>query len=264
MWNRAFEEAQVIEYPEKLKAALVAIRPFVDITLPGLEPSNGVSGAKQPSFIESQENDSRRPRPTPRVLTATPKLTRSSSKRSSPATSARSLGTKSHSKEKTPDVSRPGSARRATTPRLRHDDSQIQFAAIESSSPGQAFESQVLTDHQQEVRERQKDNAALFPDLQSSGQKRKRSESAKLPKVPGQVEEEKATTPKSHRSYEDYVSLTPTPRRGQAPALEDNDHEMTDDIPSSPPEPRRYPLVPEISKPQSSIPAGGRPRRSLK
>ena len=58
-----------------------------------------------------------------------------------------------------------------TTPRarLRHDDSQIQFAAIESSplvpEPG---ESQHLTIHQQEVKARQGEGAAaMFPDIQS-------------------------------------------------------------------------------------------------
>ncbi|KAL8969224.1 MAG: hypothetical protein Q9183_002099, partial [Haloplaca sp. 2 TL-2023] len=57
-----------------------------------------------------------------------------------------------------------------TTPRarLRHDDSQIHFAAIESSplvpEPG---ESQHLTIHQQEVKERQGEGvAAMFPDIQ--------------------------------------------------------------------------------------------------
>lgn len=54
--------------------------------------------------------------------------------------------------------------------RLRHEDSQIQFAAIESSPLNpQALNSQTLTDHQKEVRTRQyAEGCALFPDIFSS------------------------------------------------------------------------------------------------
>lgn len=59
-----------------------------------------------------------------------------------------------------------------TTPkaRLRHDDSQIQFAAIESSPlASEVPDSQILTDRQREVRERQDLEAGLmFPDLRST------------------------------------------------------------------------------------------------
>ena len=51
---------------------------------------------------------------------------------------------------------------------LRHDDSQIEFARIESSPvPEEDF--QLLTDRQKDVAERQRhDAAAMFPDIQSS------------------------------------------------------------------------------------------------
>ena len=58
-----------------------------------------------------------------------------------------------------------------TTPRvrLRHDDSQIQFAAIESSPLGlENRDSQMLTDRQREVKERQGLEAAMFPEIKSS------------------------------------------------------------------------------------------------
>jgi len=51
---------------------------------------------------------------------------------------------------------------------LRHDDSQIEFARIESS-PVPEEDSQLLTDRQKDVAERQRrDAAAMFPDIQSS------------------------------------------------------------------------------------------------
>ena len=59
--------------------------------------------------------------------------------------------------------------RRNPAPRLRHDDSQLQFAAIEPSpAGGKEAESQVLTERQKEVRERQKETTALFLEIRSS------------------------------------------------------------------------------------------------
>ncbi|KAF2670678.1 hypothetical protein BT63DRAFT_424614 [Microthyrium microscopicum] len=57
------------------------------------------------------------------------------------------------------------------TPRrkFRHEDSQIQFEPIPSSSPMRADETQNLTEHQKEVAERQKaDSEAMFRDIQPS------------------------------------------------------------------------------------------------
>lgn len=56
------------------------------------------------------------------------------------------------------------------TPKLRHNDSQINFAIIESSPSGpEGPDSQFLTTRQREVNERQhQEAAAMFPDLLSS------------------------------------------------------------------------------------------------
>ena len=73
-----------------------------------------------------------------------------------------------------------------TTPkaRLRHDDSQIQFAAIDSSplNPGVA-ESQNLTDRQKEVKERQGVEAAMFPEIRSSPKSASKHPETSLPKL---------------------------------------------------------------------------------
>lgn len=55
-------------------------------------------------------------------------------------------------------------ARTDTTPkrRLRHDNSQIQFVPIESSPPPSNADSQLLTERQKEVRERQRGSATMF------------------------------------------------------------------------------------------------------
>ncbi|XXH06084.1 hypothetical protein Hte_012529 [Hypoxylon texense] len=241
VWNRSFEQVDEVEYPEKLKAVLISIHTYVDIVLPGLDLSGYGSSGQEASFIESQDDlevpsallDSAADQRTP---TGRPSSARRSA---SPGSVELSLPPKRRV-DTTPTSSRPRSSRRSTTPRPRHDSSQIQFAAIESSSPGQdAMESQHLTDRQMEVRERQRENATLFPHIRASVEKDKSSRPTS--RHSGQQEEllqERATTPQPTRELDDYVSSTPTPRRGQAPILDD-DHEMTDDIPSSPPEPRR-------------------------
>jgi hypothetical protein len=62
--------------------------------------------------------------------------------------------------------STPGSARKAPPPKLKHMDSQIEFAPVDNGS-AEAIDSQVLTEHQKEVKERQRDGEAgkLFSSL---------------------------------------------------------------------------------------------------
>ncbi|CAJ2500477.1 Uu.00g033300.m01.CDS01 [Anthostomella pinea] len=252
LWNRAFEHVDEVQYPESLKAVLLSLLPYADIALPGLDVSSYESGGQEPSFIESQDDlgifnlssskKSRRTTPQP-----------SSSRRSgTPASVQPSLPLTRRSR--TPNPSRPKSARRSATPRLRHDDSQIQFAPIASSPTKNQVESQVLTERQREVRERQQENSALFPGIRCSAEKDKANahashSSPRQSKVTPQQED--AATPKAKHGFENYVSSTPTPRRGQA-SIVDDDHEMTDDISSSPPEPRRNLLAEMKSRARSN------------
>ena len=106
--------------------------------------------------------------------------------------------------------------------RLRHDDSQVQFAAIESSPLGSdALDSQLLTDRQKEVTERQRDEAAaMFPGLGSSAQVKTRDPEGALPKLFLSVE---------RRSYEN-VDVDET----VSPTLTPVDALMNEFIPSSP------------------------------
>ncbi|KAI1479130.1 Rap1-interacting factor 1 N terminal-domain-containing protein [Daldinia eschscholtzii] len=233
MWNRAFEHADEIQYPEKLKTVLISAHSYVDIVLPGVVLSSYESSGQQPSFIESQDtSDAENPSLDKQGYDETPRAQRRSSRRcATPGSVQLSLPSKKRLVT-TPSLSRPRSARRSATPRLRHDDSQIQFAPIVSSSPSHdAMESQYLTDRQKEVRERQRENAVMFPHLRTSTD----SQASNQAKHSEQVRD---ATPQRNQGLDDYMTSTPTPRRGQAPMI-DFDHEMTDDIPSSPPEPRR-------------------------
>ncbi|KAG7136801.1 Telomere length regulator protein rif1 like [Verticillium longisporum] len=163
-------------------------------------------------------------------------------------------------------------ARSTPKSRLRHDDSQLHFTPVESSPLAGAKESQVLTERQQEVRERQKDAAAIFPGLRSSPLKHEAAAqqlSSKAAAAEGRKQRQRDVTPEGRAEEEEYVISTPTPRRGQAMAMIVDDQDMTDP-PSSPPEPRPFPLLPHLKTrsslgevdqdwPMSSSPVNGSP-----
>ena len=68
--------------------------------------------------------------------------------------------------------------------RLRHDDSQTHFAAIESLPlPSKDGNKHMLTERQREVNERQKDEAALFPEVRSLQREASMTKDQGLPKL---------------------------------------------------------------------------------
>ena len=151
------------------------------------------------------------------------------------------------------------SSRRRPTPsrKLRHEDSQIQFQPIDASSSLLRQDSQHLTEHQMEVRDKQKDNAALYPTMRTSSPAAAEviiTEQNGLETTKNQdVEPEAAPlrrTPERKSTYSELITSTPTPRRGQILMVDDTDP------PSSPPEPRSNPLAEQIqsrSQANSSI-----------
>lgn len=272
LWNRVFEDTDEIQYPENLKRVLQDLckrAGGLEIHLPGLEDSSlDPSSSKEPYFVDSQSQDevqlpqlqttksSKRatPRTTPR-----PSSRPLSSHLSSPAVRASGHTSKKRSLDLTTHERLAKVAKRNTpTPKLRHDDSQIQFAPIEESSPvlQEEAESQALTDRQKEVRERQKETATIFKDIRSSptrkAQASSRPPSAKASSPAAHLPEiRRAATPEPTRNLEEYVSSTPTPRRGLPVVLLCHDSDMAD-VPSSPPEPRRNPLLQEIQSRSAS------------
>lgn len=248
VWNHAFDNVENIRYPDGLKATLVSVRPLLDIILPGIDESSSESAAQRGAFIDSQDDMD--------VLNLSPV-------RSSFRDQVRLASSGSSALAKSPapapaasaDTPKPGSGQTRRT-KLRHEYSQIRFAVIDMSPPTKHLESQVLTERQQEVRERQRQQAALFDIRSSSPGSRKPAmevpeeeavESPALPiAMPSSPETPKGSA-SGQRDYEDYISSTPTPRRGQLLPI-DHDVDMSD-MPSSPPEVseiRRYPLAEEI------------------
>ena len=130
-----------------------------------------------------------------------------------------------------------------TTPkaRLRHDDSQIQFAAIESSPlQPEPVESQYLTDRQKEIKERQgREVAAMFPEITSSPRSTFRPTEYSLPKLvfksdqnqaPEAAMEDTSPTYLPDPLMNEFLGSSPTPSSKRS-----SDRRSDDDPPSSPP-----------------------------
>jgi hypothetical protein len=153
-WNKTFGQEESLRYPSRLEHALRRLRSAVELSLPSLEPREE-DATDILSFYES-ENDMEDVRPafkSPRVKESPFKIAKST---------RRSLS-------RSPAVATPNrrsSARQTAKARLRHDNSQIQFEPI-VSSPTNPFnqESQVLTERQKEMLERQRLSGGLFANM---------------------------------------------------------------------------------------------------
>ncbi|KAM0515508.1 hypothetical protein ACHAPE_006034 [Trichoderma viride] len=179
-------------------------------------------------------------------------LSSNSSHQADPATASKMptrMSTRKRRMEETPESSRTKPTKRTSTPRLRHDNSQIQFTLVASSSPIPEDGSQHFTERQKEVRERQRETEAIYSDMRTSSPGPAK-ESSPIPDETLAFDDKQAgeTTPRHATSYDNLISSTPTPRRGQLLNIDDNDP------PSSPPIPRPYPLLSEI---KSRSMAGG-------
>ncbi|CZR66442.1 uncharacterized protein PAC_16343 [Phialocephala subalpina] len=287
MWNSTFGSCEDgLEYPQKAKDALLRLQTVVELQLPhfpkSLETSlsahhrQQVNLAFQPdesshysgfSSMDSAVNKFLGPRTLQNLR----------SRESTPQVIIpvhRSFSLK-RSREETPEGSRRKSKKRDVTPRMRHDDSQIQFEAIPSSSPAvdRVMDPQLLTEKQKEVRERQQADAAMFPDLRSSPKPRGKlpesedadvelprhrssSVSSKLREKISQAERE--TTPIVIIPSDDdngYVQSSPTPTRSL--------RGLPDDPPSSPPESAVKRKIPVVHQQISPSPPEGSPEPEI-
>lgn len=240
-----------------MKEALIRLRPVAELQLPffpeSLESDGVVDQRQLPNFAETQDNSNNFfgstgvgsvLRAQPASPFATSPISLSRLKNYTPQVVievAQSLPVK-RSRESTPDPINRKSRKRNIAPKLRHDDSQVQFETIESSPiANAALDSQLLTDRQKEVKERQQAEASMFPDLRSSPRPREKARSSSGSELPLHRSASKSretaspvvvrqTTPTPQAEYDDYVNSSPTPTR----ALHDDDD--LPDPPSSPPE----------------------------
>jgi hypothetical protein len=152
-------------------------------------------------------------------------------------------GSRKRAFQGTPENSKRKVAKKNLTPRLRHDDSQVQFAAIDSSPLADAvLDSQLLTDRQREVKERQRETGAMFANIGVSPRFKTKVGFSSLtpgsePPAPKQSSPDDPSTPdlplRDKALFEDYITSSPTPRRGGFGVQMDID---LIDPPSSPPE----------------------------
>ncbi|KFX97486.1 hypothetical protein V490_02762 [Pseudogymnoascus sp. VKM F-3557] len=248
LWNTSFGTQSTLSYPPELAKALARLRPVADLKLPNFPTTYDEAATPSgPQFIES-DSDSQQPsfrlssRPASRGVTpyleSSPLPSHRKSK--SPHPTAIELSKSAAKKRLSTETrsSKRGKGKRDTTPRLRHDDSQIQFAAVESSPTPD--DSQLLTDHQREVKERQQEEAAaMFPDLRKSPRMKTRRSGEKLAlssDLPLSTAESRVGTPLVGRVGEredDFITSSPTPRREASEGVLGKEEEG--DVPSSPP-----------------------------
>jgi hypothetical protein len=247
IWNATFGKADNLTYPDPLRQALIKLASIADIELPGIAKqdlesvSTVLEFADTPEDLEEPENVEGKP-----TMTTT----------KSPILKSRPI-VRVETPERRPNSKRSTAGER-TTPRLRHDNSQIEFAAIDSSpSILGAIDSQFLTERQKEVQERQhREAAAMFPDLSSNSKPKQKepntprlqlSERDRAQASDGIDNQESPTLPTTENMTE-FLGSSPTPsqRRSSSrdsskmkrviqPPNPKNDDDPPNDPPSSPP-----------------------------
>jgi hypothetical protein len=246
LWNTTFGTQSTLIYPTDVAKALARLRPVADLKLPTFPAAYDEAATPSgPQFMDS-DSDSQAlsfrcsSRPASRGVTpymeSSPLPSHRKAKSPHPSIEMSKSASKKRLSTRASKLSE--KKKRDTTPRLRHDDSQIQFAAIESSPT--ADDSQLLTDHQREVKERQQEEAAaMFPDLRKSPRMKTRRSGERLALSSDLPVTEGTTwgTPSISRVAEredDFITSSPTPRREtSSEGLLGKEEE--DDVPSSPP-----------------------------
>lgn len=221
-WNDSFDGQQSLEYPAELQRVLRARAVDADINLPNFPDTNEESiPVSLPEFFESQSQLPAKNNTKTTSARDASYLSASQPSTRSPFFAARKSPLAQRVSISSP-VRRPTPKSASTTPkpRLRHDDSQIQFAPIDSSPLPPVGESQHLTEHQKDVLARQHQNAQLFPDMSSSPL----AQSTALPKA---LSKRLDFTSNAQMHVENVDLGTPN-------GLPDGHALMSDDLPSSP------------------------------
>ncbi|KAI4764966.1 hypothetical protein E4T52_02086 [Aureobasidium sp. EXF-3400] len=243
-WNTTFGQLDSLEYPSQVEEAMRRLRPLVELDLPTF-PENDDASAPSPlrDLIESQQDMN---------VQETPSPIKQQPIRRSKRTSVLNRAISSSPQSEKATTRRQPTSKGALKSKLRHNDSQVEFTAVESSSPV-AMESQLLTEHQREVRSRQQfETAPLYPEFSSSPGPRRRASKSGLPLLDFSNQqagtENGYATPTlndDHGPMDEYITSSPTPKAAeklQPAAVQNTDlvesapEAEEDNIPSSPPE----------------------------
>ena len=166
--NATFGKEDSLRYPTRLEQALRQLRNSVELSLPSLEvreddavsayisTPNTLLTSKQENKLSFYDSDTsadevKRAFKSPRVKASPFKISKASRRSKSRSPAVPTSATRRVPSRQTPKI------------RLRHDDSQIKFEPI-VSSPSNPFqqESQVLTDRQKEMIDRQRLSSGIF------------------------------------------------------------------------------------------------------
>ena len=244
LWNETFGMQQSLDCPEQLLGVLRLRAEHADIFLHGSAADvREATGEALPLFFESPREQLSSGPGTQRVIFDAALASSRIPATHLSASSGRFQDAETHS------VRRPVSSAATPRARLRHDDSQILFAPIDSSPLPPADDSQLLTEHQKEVKVRQNEEAQLFPDLSSSPVGTTaipRSSITKRLDFTSKVAAHAAGTPtrlpEAELPMSDGIPSSPTPSStrgvdGVQLNVQDDDltEEEADDPPSSPP-----------------------------
>lgn len=273
-WNECFGDQDTLRYPSDLENVLRAARPHVELGLPDFpETAPGAESIDLPAFSGAPDQDTQgdvdvdsssrwtgllRGTASPLVRTA------ASHSASSGLATIHTGGTHSGSK----------TSAKGTTPkaRLRHDDSQILFAPIDSSPLPTAEDSQLFTDHQNEVRARQTEGAQMFPDISSTPVRKSTPHSRR--NAPGPLDFSSHVAPQAadnavagtpqdmemNSEMSGYMGSSPTPRN--ADKTQDGyeqPEEDVEDLSSSPPRSAEKINNPQEPDPDASFVANSAP-----
>ncbi|KAF2716827.1 hypothetical protein K431DRAFT_350026 [Polychaeton citri CBS 116435] len=242
-WNRTYGQEDALKYPVALSAHLKSLRHHVSLRLPNLPIESDEDLTLEVSGRFERKEEGANPLNAEyswranRPAVEKPFFNRNKSILQSP--SHPSLA----------PLSRTRTAQKQSKLKLRHEDSQIDFAPINEISPtGPDQNSQMLTDHQKEVRDKQGQEANMFPDISSSP-----VFSSAAPEIhvhrkldfvsAAGKDSERAETPVADvPAGSDFLGSSPTPRasrNGLQKAHRDLQLDNVDDnaseIPSSPP-----------------------------
>ncbi|KAF8468891.1 Rap1-interacting factor 1 N terminal-domain-containing protein [Kalaharituber pfeilii] len=161
-WNTTFGAQKSLEYPSRVRIVMKKLRPVADINLPTFPEDIEEIVPTPPVWEESQESQDFLAQDPVLWSTPTPVLSRRRDRTTSPMinpiSSSRSFI------DRLREVSTKSPQAQA---RLKHMDSQLVFEPIEpEASQVIAVDSQLLTEHQKEVRDRQhEETAMLFRDI---------------------------------------------------------------------------------------------------
>jgi hypothetical protein len=248
-WNDTFGTDAALSYPSSLEAVLFARSLQADLLLPGLRKDiDSIAVLELPDFVESSQTGKAAADIVPDVnissritsMLRRPEIENTLIKQHLAQTaSARKATPEKMAMRRLP----------ASLPRLRHDDSQIEFAAIEVSSPISEGTSQLLTDRHREVRARQQDDAYMYPQMSSSPLAPAEPTVKRLVFTPSAVEvsmSRSLDTPDETNDanpMSDDLPSSPTPSAARRetlhsvlhPQAQEADEDQPDDLDSAPP-----------------------------